>query len=134
MNSEKSQIELLTELIDSEEFHNYFKKKFEIEKVQMDRIENFINSLHENQLDEFLIKFIDWERKFEELQYRVNHAETSSNIFNSLIKVLSKKSNPINDLDENFLSGAFEWRGYIFKLYIGQGAFWAIEKDLERIF
>jgi hypothetical protein len=134
MNIEKSPLELFTEAIDSGEFEKWFSQKIKIENHQITKVESFIDSLPEDQLDEWITKLINWERKFEELQYRVNHCDTSSNIFHLLTKALSKRSNPINDLDENFLADAFEWRGYIFKLYVGQGAFWAIEKDLERIF
>ncbi len=63
-----------------------------------------------------------------------NNVLTSSILFENIINVISKTAITINDLEESFLAEAFNWNGYTFKLFVGQGSYWTVEKNNELIF
>ena len=85
---------------------------------QNNKIKNYIDS---GNVDIIFKKLFDWERKFEDIQYKKG-IETSSNIFNHVFDIISKDGIELN-FDEDFLASSYEYKGYIWKLYCGQGSF-----------
>lgn len=99
------------------------------------RIDKMLSHLDDKELEEWFKKFFKWERKYEDRKYEEGII-TSSLFFNALHRFISEKGICVFDQynDEDFLAYAEEWRGYVFKLYIGQGSFVRIEKNGDIIF
>lgn len=59
---------------------------------------------------------------------------TSSLLFNCFITYTEENGNRQEFPLEDFLAGGHKWMDYTFKMYVGQGSFWRIEKNGETIF
>jgi len=114
-------------------FINYMKAEQDFENRCKNKVGSYIESIEPHELEEELDKFFKWEKKYEDMQYK-RGTLTHSNIFFGLVSYIEDVRDRYMDLDEDFLAKAFLWKNYVFKLYIGQGSFWTIEKDGERIF
>ncbi len=84
--------------------------------------------------------FLVWEKKYEESWYKRN-VLTSSNIFGAICKLAEIEGADCYHViqDKDFLGGAWEYKGYRFSVFIGQGSLWRIErynqnKKLEHLF
>ena len=113
----------------------YFKKIKDEEKRLEDRAMQVIRSikdLSDEELHQRLIHFLKWEEEYEEMWY-ARWVQTSSRAFEVLLKVVKMIGDEF-DSDEDFFSGGYSYRGYVFKCYCGQGCFWRIEKNGETIF
>jgi hypothetical protein len=128
--------------ISDEEWNSIMNDFFEVvekENVynhrQEDRISKFIEKLSQEEIEQWMDKFLKWEDEYEEYCYTERHVLTNSEIFSHLIDVLESKGKPIRIYrDEDFCTGGFKWNKYRFKLYQGQGAFWRIWKGRKVIF
>lgn len=118
-----------------ESMRKYFENHARIESHQFQRIEKFFNSLNNQQLDEWIPKILKWEEDYEEYWYTERHTQTCSNIFSTLIEVLKKYGfeHDVDDYNEDFLSGVFIWGNFTFKLYCGQGCFWRITDNEDKV-
>lgn len=92
----------------------------------------FLESLSDEDYQNLLQKFIKWEEQFEEREYEKGKLK-SSNIFNIIFSAISHNAEPCDD-DNMFFGGGSTYRGYDWKVFIGQGSFHTIEKDGSRIF
>jgi hypothetical protein len=138
IKSLKTLAEKLKETIDAEENNNFmdewFSKLLYSHTRGLNRVSLMIENLKDDELYVWMKKFFKWEEKYEELQYNMGII-TSSNIFNSLFEFIYKKGTELkNDFSEDFLSGVYEWRGYVFKIYQGQGCFFRVIKDDKYLF
>ena len=99
---------------------------------QRKRVEKFLKKLTKREVDKWFDKFLAWEEKYEDKMYRQGII-TSSNIFGAVINYFENNSKiiKVGDEDEMFLSKAFKWKKYTFKLYQGQGCFWRILRKKE---
>jgi hypothetical protein len=119
---------------DWEEFAKSIEQKKEIESAQMKRVKKFIDSIPEKDFQKWEDKYLKWEEKYQEFWYK-RFVETHSNIFLAITNIVREYGNePKFSEDEVFLATSVEWKGYVFKLYVGQGSFWRIEKNGEIIF
>lgn len=114
-------------------FVDYMKGIEDNKQRGIDRISRFVNSIQTNDIDFYFDKFLEWEKKFEERKYREGIL-TSSNVFNAITDYVESVCDRHLNLDEDFLADAFVWRGYTFKLYVGQGSFWKILRNNEHYF
>lgn len=100
-----------------------------------ERMCRMLDHLSKNEIHTWMDKFLEWEAKYEEYWYTERHTQTSSLLFNCLMKYTEKKGKKVKQTKyEDFLAGAHKWKGYTFKLYVGQGSFWRVIKDKEEIF
>jgi len=132
--------EKLKEYLESEEGRketkDFFWKWNYDSELGAERIYRMINHLSDEDLEKWMDKFVEWEKKYEEMWYK-RGVETSSLFFNSLYGFIRKNGVDVSDRysdDYLFLSASDEWRGYTFKLYQGQGCFYKIEKNNKQIF
>lgn len=77
-------------------------------------------------------RFFKWERKFQEKQYD-KFIQTNSNIWTALWSVVQLEG-VVLDYYEDFLESAYEYKGYVFELYVGQGCFYRVLKNNELVF
>lgn len=109
-----------------------FGKKLKIEDDRKKHMWSFLESLSDEQFDELLPRFIKWEEKFEGREYDKGKLK-ASNIWNNVFGVITDYA-PQYENDDMFFGGGATYRGYQWIVYIGQGSFYTIEKDGERIF
>ena len=92
----------------------------------------YLESLSDESYNNLLLKLIKWEEQFEEREYQKGKLK-SSNIFNTIFSAISHNAEPCDD-DNMFFGGGSTYRGNEWKVFVGQGSFYTIEKDGERIF
>lgn len=130
------------EYLESEEGQTELKalaNKIEIRNIQDEnwnrKISSLIINLDDTQLSNLFSKFILWETKYEERYYK-RGILTHSNIFNRVYDTIEEIGRDITDEINYraFLSSAYEYRGYRFEMYCGQGSFIRIYFNDEIIF
>lgn len=109
-----------------------FGKKIKIEDDRKKHMWSFLESLSDVQFDELLPRFIEWEERFENREYDKGKLK-ASNIWNTLFGSITDNCESCDD-DSMFYGGGSTYRGYDWKVFIGQGSFYTIEKNGERIF
>ena len=92
----------------------------------------FLESLSDEDYRELLHKFIKWEERFEEREYEKGKHK-SSNLFNTIFSAISHNAEECDD-DNMFFGGGSTHRGFDWKVFVGQGSFYTIEENGERIF
>ena len=105
-----------------------------IKDAQYSRVLHYICNLSLALLESEFERFLKWETKYEEFQYDHRHVQTSSTLFNTLIDIIRDNYSIDIDSDKDFSTECFSAKGYVFTLFVGQGAFWRIEKDGKTIF
>lgn len=135
MSSEKSfnsneALQKMDQFLASEAGKKFLEKHFADQKIMQDNTERRVEQLHrfiiatpQDQLLNILNKFISWETAYEEYEYTVNHCISWSNLFGLLVQTFEMKGKDREDIQEDFLSSAMEYQGYILKIYMGQGSF-----------
>ncbi len=108
------------------------RKKFEIYNDRKKRLWVYLESLSNDAFEELVQKFIKWENDFEE-QENEKHRIKSSNLFNIIVDTIFLYAPPCED-ETMFFGGGSTYRGYQLKVFVGQGSFYTIEKNGERIF
>lgn len=131
-------LEDVKEAIDRALEDGFIMKKYEQRMVvkdhQINRLKRFIKET-EN-IDDIFARFIEKEYRYSERMYSKG-IETSSTLFNIITEYVHEfgKELDINDdYPAMFLNCAYEIHGFVFKLYVGQGSLWEIEKDGKIIF
>lgn len=132
-------VEKIRALLETEEgkqdMRDFFAKMHYDSGRGYDRMCKMLDRLSKKKVHKWMDKFLEWETKYEEYWYTERHTLTNSLLFDCLMTYTEKKGKKLNLFkDEDFLSKAHKWKGYTFKLYVGQGSFWRIMKDEERIF
>lgn len=90
-----------------------------------------ITKLTDEEFDQLMGKFFIWEEKFER-RYWKRYIEANSNLMDRLFDVFATLGE-IFDSNEDFYSQGYIYRGYIFKLFCGQGCFYRIEKNKKIV-
>jgi len=129
-NPPKSLLDVSDE--DMDEFISSYGKKLETKENVKQKYINIINSFTDEEFEEKFHKFLIWEEKYEEMCYQ-RHVLSNSNIWDFVFDTSVEHGKEL-DIYEDFLGGAYEYRGYIFKIFHGQGCFFRIEKDDKIIF
>lgn len=109
-----------------------FGKKLKREDDRKKEMWKFLENLSNKQFEELLPRFIKWEETFEEREY-IKGKHKSSNIFNTIFGAIESNAKSCDD-KSMFFGGGSTYRGYDWKVFIGQGSFYTIEKNGERIF
>ena len=110
-----------------------FAKKLKIESDRRNQAWEFLESLSEERFEELLEKMIVREEIFEEREYQKGKLK-SSNVFNTVFNAILENSKEECDDDNMFFGGGSIYRGYEWKIFVGQGSFYTIEKGEARIF
>ncbi len=92
----------------------------------------YLESLTDEDYRKKLLQLIEWEDRFEEREYQKGKHK-SSNIFNTIFSAISHNAESCDD-DNMFFGGGSTYRGFNWKVYVGQGSFYTIEENGERIF
>lgn len=91
-----------------------------------------LSRINDVELESLLNNFFKWEESFEEKYYK-RYIQTVSNIFERLYGVWETLGDEF-DSSEDFYGSGYIYRGYVFKVFCGQGCFYRVEKDGEIIF
>lgn len=110
-----------------------FAKKIEIQSKRRNQAWEFLESLSEERFEELLEKMIVREEIFEEREYQKGKLK-SSNVFNTIFNAILENSKEECNDDNMFFGGGSIYRGYEWKVFVGQGSFYTIEKGESRIF
>lgn len=110
-----------------------FSKKLKIQSERRNQAWEFLESLSEERFEELLEKMIVREEIFEEREYQKGKLK-SSNVFNTVFNAILENSKEECDDDNMFFGGGSIYRGYEWKVFVGQGSFYTIEKGEARIF
>ena len=110
-----------------------FAKKIKREGERRNQAWEFLESLSEERFEELLEKMIVREEIFEEREYQKGKLK-SSNVFNTVFNAILENSKEECDDDNMFFGGGSIYRGYEWKVFVGQGSFYTIEKGEARIF
>jgi len=122
--------------IDPEEISRYLDKIDRLKNSGISRVQKHlaINAPDQESLDKWFIRFFKWEADVEDRAYASGTIKVS-NFFSALDDLVRKEGeDKSNEYHEDFLSTAFLWRGYLFKLYCGQGCFTRIYKGENQVF
>lgn len=92
----------------------------------------YLESQSDEEHKKFIYRLIEWEEQFEEREYQKGKLK-SSNIFNTIFSAISHNAEECDD-DNMFFGGGSTYRGFNWKVYVGQGSFYTIEENGERIF
>ena len=93
----------------------------------------FLESLSDEEYKKFIYRLVEWEEQFEEREYQKGKLK-SSNIFGTIFSAISHNAEECDDEDNMFFGGGSTYRGFNWKVYVGQGSFYTIEENGERIF
>ena len=132
-------MEELKRLLSDPEIVNQHREKLrkekEVEDGQYSRVLQYIVNLSPTQAEEKLLNFLKWEEKYEEFHYKHRQTLTESILLYNVFEILQRVYGTEVEIgDEDFCADRFEWSGYIFSLFVGQGSFWRVEKDGKLIF
>lgn len=118
----------------AKKFWEDYERKEQIAQKQINKVRDYILDLS---IDEFHSQFADFLKREEELEERYYQKSilTSSRVFNAICGMVQEEGHDVFEQIEDpmFLSGAWEWRGYRFSLYCGQGCFWRIEQYQDQV-
>lgn len=132
--------ERLKQLLNDPEYRKdleLFAKKLSSDLERRERyckkIENYIAPLSNIDFLNLIIKFSEWETKYEDRLYknRICGESMLSNLLFDVIWTIGKESKIYN---EYFLQKKYIYKGLTFKLYVGQGSFVRIMKGKKLIF
>lgn len=135
MKDLKSLSEKLRNFLDTPEGKESIRKlgeKIRIEDERKQKVWEYLETLSDEEYQLKLQKLIKWEERFEEREYQKGKLK-SSNIFNTIFSAITKNANEYNS-DEMFFGGGATYRGQQWIVYVGQGSFYTIEENGERIF
>jgi len=127
--------EKLRAFYDSEEGKESIKKFQKGLQIKSDREAQmwlYLESLTTEEYESLLVRFIEWEDKFEEREYQKGKLK-SSNIYNTVFAAIMDNAESYEE-DSMFFGGGAPYRGTQWLVYVGQGSFYTIEKNGERIF
>lgn len=109
-----------------------FRKSLELEDERKQKMWEYLESLSDKEYRSKLQKLIEWEDQFEEREYQKGKLK-SSNIFNTVFDAITKNAKEYEN-DDMFFGGGASYRGNQWIVYVGQGSFYTIEENGERIF
>ena len=112
-----------------------FNKELEQTDLFNERIEtklhNYLSTLTDVELDILSNKFSVWENKQQGLLYR-RGIDDNSLLFAKLSGMAERFGTKLPDQDEMFYGYGYEYRGFEFKTYFGQGSFTSLSKNNIR--
>jgi len=124
----------------TEEEAKKYWHEFNFDPEHYKRVLNYTSDLSQEEIDSLFESFLVWEKNYEESWYK-RGVLNSSNIFGAICKLAENKGADCYHViqDKDFLGGAWEYKGYRFSVFNGQGSFWRIEKynqnkELEHLF
>ena len=107
-------------------------EKQTVRQYRINRCYDKINVLSDFDFQKFIKDvFIPYETDFEERFYKKGIL-TNSNISSILLSIVSQHGEDLN-LNEDFLSESYKFKGLIFKYYNGQGFFYRILDDEDNL-
>lgn len=95
------------------------------------KLHNYLSTLTDAELEILVEKLATWEYKQENLLYS-RGIDGNSLLFAKLSGMAERFGTKLPDQDEMFYGYGYEYRGYHFKTYFGQGSFTSLSKGEER--
>lgn len=133
-------VERLKQLLEDPEYQKELEKFAKRLSNEMDRnetacekIEARISNLSHDEFLKLILRFTEWETKFEERLYK-RHICGDSNLLRRLFDTIWAIGYKMSPNREMFLERKYIYKGLTFKLYVGQGSFVRIMKGKKLIF
>jgi hypothetical protein len=95
------------------------------------KLHNYLSTLTDTELDVLVNKLSTWEDKQQSLLYR-RGIDSCSLLFSKLTGMAGRFGVELPEQNEMFYGYGYEYRGYQFKTYHGQGSFTSLTKGEER--
>jgi hypothetical protein len=95
------------------------------------KLHNYLSTLTDAELEILVEKLATWEYKQENLLYN-RGIDGNSLLFAKLSGMAERFGTKLPYQDEMFYGYGYEYRGYEFKTYFGQGSFTSLSKGEER--
>jgi hypothetical protein len=110
-----------------------FRKKEEAKQRNLSRIRKIIDPLNTEDFKDFMIKFFEWETKYEDIFYKRNIL-TCSRFLNKICDIASADGMELSTDDDEygFLASRHQYKHFVFELYVGQGSFWRIYHTTDK--
>ena len=113
------------------EGRKYFQNIYDAKDRRIARAKSIIDSMSNGEFKEFMIKFLEWETKYEDMFYN-RGVLTSSNFFTAITDVVIDEGTE-EDSEQDFSSGVYVYKDLTFELFMGQGSFWRISNTTGEI-
>lgn len=95
------------------------------------KLHNYLSTLTDAELDILVNKFLVWENKQQSLLYR-RSIDGCSLLFAKLSGTAKRFGTKLPEQEEMFYGYGYEYRGFEFKTYFGQGSFTSLSKNNIR--
>ena len=131
----RSLAQKLHDFLDTPEGEASIKKmgeKMRIDAERKQKMWEYIENLSDEVYHTKLQRLIEWEYQFEEREYQKGKLK-ASNIFNIIFDAITRNAEEYESKDM-FFGGGATYRGHQWCVYVGQGSFYTIEENGERIF
>lgn len=109
-----------------------FGEKMRIEDERKQKTWEYLETLSDEEYQSKIKKLIEWEYRFEEREYQKGKLK-ASNLFNIVFDAIARNATEYEN-DDMFFGGGATYRGQQWIVYVGQGSFYTIEENGERIF
>ena len=107
-------------------------KRIRYYEQELNRVHNFTTK-HEITRD-LELKFVRFFNKQADFRFKHRKEISSTKIFKALMSYITKYGEKVSFESEDSLVGVWEWCGYSFKLYQGQGSHWRVRKDKREVY
>ena len=114
-----------------EKFGDDMKQKDLFNERVETKLHNYLSTLTDGELEKLVEKLATWEYKQENLLYS-RGIDGNSLLFAKLCGMAERFGTKLPDQYEMFYGYGYEYRGYNFKTYFGQGSFTCLSKGEVR--
>jgi hypothetical protein len=114
-----------------EKFGEDMKQKDLFNERVETKLHNYLSTLTDGELEILVEKLATWEYKQENLLYS-RGIDGNSLLFAKLCGMAERFGTKLTDQYEMFYGYGYQYRGYDFKTYFGQGSFTSLTKGEER--
>jgi len=115
-----------------DEFGVYLENVRAYEDRNVNKIRRYMSSKSDEQIDEIITNFLNWETQYEDRFY-MKGILTSSNIFHMVLNYCGEHGIE-TDIEDDFMVKSIQWGKYEIYQYNGQGTFYRVIKDGDIIF
>lgn len=109
-----------------ERFANKLKLEKKRKKFYVKKLKKYFDRLSDEGVNAWIENFVKWEKEYQERYYK-KCIETHSNILSTLWEFFKIHGND-TDLEEDFQTSCYQYRGFEMSIFHGQGSFLKLYK------
>ena len=115
----------------ADEYFSNLKREDDREAIWVEKLIEFTETLDDDEVKSLMLKFVDWENKYQERYYN-RGILTYSNIMTLIFECACIHGTSIEN-DEMFPTESHEFRGFVINLTHGQGSVLWVTYQGERL-